>query len=356
MRRATPHRSIAPRVASPPLRAHPRTPPLARAAISTKFPSFSNKGKTLVMQYVVKHEQGIDCGGGYFKLFPGTVDQKTLHGGANEDKYNIMFGPDICGYDKKSHVIFEYNGENKLIKKKPKAESDSLSHMYTLVVKPDGNYTVSIDGAEVQAGELREDWDFLPPKMIKDPALSKPSDWVNEKRMDDPEDTKPDGWDEIPKQLADPDATVPDDWDEEDDGVWEPPFIDNPEYKGEWKVKKIDNPDYKGEWVHTEIDNPDYKDDEAIGVYSDFGVLAFEIWQVKSGTIFDSIIITDDEEEAKAFGESSFTALVEAEKKAKDVVDEAKKAAEAEAEKEDTDDDESDEDDTDEDEEPKDEL
>ena len=54
------------------------------------------------MQYVVKHEQGIDCGGGYLKLFPSTVDQKKLHGGADEDVYNIMFGPDICGYDKKT--------------------------------------------------------------------------------------------------------------------------------------------------------------------------------------------------------------------------------------------------------------
>ena len=129
-------------------------------------------------------------------------------------------------------------------------------------------------------------------------------------------------------------------------------MIDNPEYKGEWKAPMIDNPDYKGEWVHPEIDNPEYKDDPTIGQYSDFGVLAFEIWQVKSGTIFDSIIITDDEEEAKAFGESSFTALVEAEKKAKDVMEEEKKKAEAEAEAEDTDDDEDD----DEDEEPKDEL
>ena len=67
------------------------------AAISTKFPKFSNKDKTLIIQYVVKHEQDIDCGGGYMKLFPSTVDQKKLQGGADEDKYNMMFGPDICG-------------------------------------------------------------------------------------------------------------------------------------------------------------------------------------------------------------------------------------------------------------------
>ena len=325
-------------------------------AISTKFPSFSNKDKTLIIQYVVKHEQGIDCGGGYMKIFPSTVDQKKLQGGADEDKYNMMFGPDICGSDKKTHVIFNYNGENHLVKKKVKAESDSFSHLYKLVVTPDGKYTVAIDDKEVQSGELREDWDFLPAKVIKDPAVSKPSDWVDEKMIDDPEDKKPDGWDEIPKEIADPEATVPDDWDEADDGAWEPPNVPNPEYKGEWSVKRIENPDYKGEWVHPEIDNPEYKDDATIAQYPDFGVLAFEVWQVKSGTIFDSIMITDDEAEAKAFSEATYTSMVEAEKKAKEEADEAKKAAEKEAEKEDTDDDEDKDDDDDEEEEEKDEL
>lgn len=147
-------------------------------------------------------------------------------------------------------------------------------------------------------------------------------------------------WDEIPKEIPDPDATVPDDWDEADDGEWEPPNVPNPEYKGEWHVKRIDNPAYKGEWVHPEIDNPEYKDDATIAQYPDFGVLAFEVWQVKSGTIFDSIMITDDDAEATAYAEETYTSLVEAEKKAKDAADEAKKAAEKEAEKEDTDDDE----------------
>ena len=141
-------------------------------------------------------------------------------------------------------------------------------------------------------------------------------------------------WDEIPKEIADPEATVPDDWDEADDGEWEPPNVPNPEYKGEWSVKRIENPAYKGEWVHPEIDNPEYKDDATIAQYPDFGVLAFEVWQVKSGTIFDSIMITDDEAEAKAFSEATYTSMVEAEKKAKDEADEAKRAAEKEAEKE----------------------
>lgn len=37
--------------------------------ISAKFEeAFSNEGKTLVIQFQVKHEQNIDCGGGYVKV------------------------------------------------------------------------------------------------------------------------------------------------------------------------------------------------------------------------------------------------------------------------------------------------
>ena len=38
--------------------------------ISAKLEPVSNEGKTLVIQFTVKHEQKIDCGGGYIKLYP----------------------------------------------------------------------------------------------------------------------------------------------------------------------------------------------------------------------------------------------------------------------------------------------
>ena len=63
-----------------------------------------------------------------------------MHG---DSEYNIMFGPDICGYStKKVHVIFRYNGENHLIKKDIKCKDDELTHIYTLVVTPDNKYKV----------------------------------------------------------------------------------------------------------------------------------------------------------------------------------------------------------------------
>jgi calreticulin len=89
-----------------------------------------------------------------------------------------MFGPDICGNDKKTHVIFNYNGKGHLIKKTITPESDQATHLYTLIVRPDQTYSVRIDNVEKESGSLLEDWDFLPPKMIPDPAASKPADWV----------------------------------------------------------------------------------------------------------------------------------------------------------------------------------
>ena len=57
--------------------------------MSSRFDDFSNQGQPLVIQFTVKHEQSIDCGGGYIKLFPSGLSQEELHG---DSVYNIMFG------------------------------------------------------------------------------------------------------------------------------------------------------------------------------------------------------------------------------------------------------------------------
>merc|ERR1711937_614479 len=298
--------------------------------------TFDNTDKDLVIQFSVKHAQKIDCGGGYVKVFSTGFDGKALDAESKET-YSIMFGPDICGYStKKVHVIFEYKGRQFLIKKDIKCEDDQLTHVYTLVLKPDQTYIVKIDGEEKASGSLVEDWDFLPPKEIKDPDQSKPEDWVDEEMMDDPEDAKPEGWDD------------------DMDGEYEAPMIDNPDYKGEWKPKRIKNPDYKGPWVHPMIPNPEYELDETIYNYKDLGAIAFDLWQVKSGTIFDNLIVTDSEEEAEAFMKETYGAMKDAEKEMFEEVEKARKekeeeerkaaekAAEEAAEEEDDEDDEED--------------
>ncbi|XP_048845014.1 calreticulin 3b [Brienomyrus brachyistius] len=318
-------------------------------AVSSRFEPFSNQDKTLVIQFTVKHEQKIDCGGGYVKVFPADLDQANMHG---ESQYNIMFGPDICGYStKKVHVIFNYKGKNHLIKKEIKCKDDELTHLYTLILRPDQTYEVKIDNEKVESGTLEEDWDFLPPKMIKDPEAKKPEDWDDRAKIDDPEDTKPEDWDK-PENIPDPDAKKPNDWDEDMDGEWEPPMVPNPEYKGEWKPKQIENPNYKGVWVHPEIENPEYTPDSAIYKYDSIGVLGLDLWQVKSGSIFDNILITDDEKTAAEFGKETWGITKDPEKKMRDEQEEAKRKEDEEKNKEqDTEDGEEDEEDESDDEE-----
>lgn len=319
-------------------------------AVSAKFEEnkFSNEGKDLVIQYTVKHEQNIDCGGGYLKLFDCAVDQKQLHG---ESPYLIMFGPDICGSaTKKVHVIFNYKGKNLLTTKDIRCKDDVHTHVYRLVVKPDNSYKVLIDGEIVEKGELEKDWAFLPPKEIKDPEAKKPEDWDDNPKIADPEDTKPDNWD-VPEYIPDPSATKPEDWDDEMDGEWEPPQINNPEYKGEWKPKQIDNPAYKGVWTHPMIPNPEYVPDDKLYKYDEICGVGIDIWQVKSGTIFDNILIGDSESEADVV-QNEILERIKEEKRMKEQLDESEKkaseAAEEDKKDKELDKEEADEDDTEE--------
>merc|ERR1712056_85707 len=196
------------------------------------------------------------------------------------------------------------------------------SHLYRLIVKPDNTVRVEIDEEKIYEGSLKEDWELLKPKQIPDPEDKKPEDWVEDKR------------------IVDAEAKKPDDWDDEEDGEWEAPTKDNPAYKGEWYVKRISNPEYKGIWEAKKIDNPEYEDDDALYKYDDFGFIGFDLWQVKGGTIFDNVIITDDVAEADAFVKK-WKDLNEVEKEKKKEEDEAKKAEDAkkaESEAEDDDD------------------
>lgn len=297
------------------------------APLTTEFKSTD---KTLVLQYSVKNEQTLGCGGAYIKLLPSEGVEVDSFGG--DTPYAVMFGPDKCGYNSRTHVIFTYNGENLLVEREPRMETNQLTNVYTLIVNPDNTYEVRINNEAVQEGSLYDDWSFLKPKEINDPEQSKPSDWIDDPQMDDPDDVKPEGYDDIPETIPEEGAERPEDWDDEEDGEWEPPMVPNPEYKGPWSPRRIDNPDYKGPWEHPQVPNPDFVDDKAVyDVCKDgCGFVGIELWQVEAGTIFDNILVTDSVEEAEA----AFTALeseLAAEKAAKEAADEAARAAEAEA-------------------------
>merc|ERR1711904_324822 len=180
-----------------------------------------------------------------------------------------------------------------------------------------------IDQDKIYEGSLKEDWELLKPKEISDPDDKKPSDWADEAMMDDPESKKPSDWVEE-KRIVDSDAKKPDDWDDEEEGDWYGKRISNPAYKGIWEAKKIAN--------------PEFEDDDSVYKYSDFGFLGFDLWQVKGGTIFDNVIITDDVAEADTFAKK-WKELSEVEKAKKKEEDDAKKTDDKKKEDEEKDDD-----------------
>merc|ERR1712150_456333 len=191
------------------------------------------------------------------------------------------------------------------------------------------------DNKSAQKGALEEDWDFLPAKEIKDPNEKKPSNWDGREKIPDPDAEKPEEWDQ-PEHIPDPDATQPEDWDDEMDG--------------EWKAPSIDNPDYQGKWIHPMIANPEYEADDELYAYEDFGLIGLDLWQVKSGTIFDNFLITDSVDLASTEATAILESTCAGEKKMREA--EEKKQAEEEAATEEEDEDEEEiEDDFDEDDE-----
>ncbi|RXI00822.1 hypothetical protein DVH24_001056 [Malus domestica] len=159
-------------------------------AISAKVPEFSNKNRTLVVQYSIKFEQDIECGGGYIKLLSSYVNQKK-------------FGGDTP-------------------------------------YRPDATYSVLVDNRERDSGSMYTDWDILPPKKIKDVNAKKGYDSIPSE-IPDPKAKEPEDWDEeengIWRRSKIPNPAYK--------GPWKRKKIKNPNYKGKWKTPWIDNPEFE---------------------------------------------------------------------------------------------------------------
>jgi calnexin len=73
-------------------------------AVSAKFPSVVEFGEDdFVVQYEVRLQEGLDCGGAYIKLLKDEADL-DLKAIKDDTPYTIMFGPDKCGTTNKVHV------------------------------------------------------------------------------------------------------------------------------------------------------------------------------------------------------------------------------------------------------------
>jgi len=64
------------------------------------------------------------------------------------------------------------------------------------------------------------------------------------------------------------------------------------------------------------IDNPKFTDDPDLYVFPNLKYVGIELWQVKSGTLFDNIVITDEPEHAKQLAEDTWGKHKDAEKAA----------------------------------------
>uniref|UniRef100_A0A183B3Z8 Calnexin n=1 Tax=Echinostoma caproni TaxID=27848 RepID=A0A183B3Z8_9TREM len=312
----------------------------------------------LVIQYEVKFENGMECGGAYIKLLSANTDLDLLNF-HDKTPYTIMFGPDKCGMDTKFHFIIRHRNpktgeyEEKHAKKATKdLESlftDKRTHLYTLVPLIELHYPwlIFIDSHDYSPP-------INPPKEIDDPNDKKPDDWDERETIVDETATKPDDWDESapefitdesavkpsgwlddePELIPDPNAEKPSDWDVDMDGEWEPPMvknpkcadapgcgewqkpqIKNPKFKGKWAPPVIRNPNYKGKWKPAKIPNPQYYEDiEPYKNLAEVVAVGWELWTMTDNIVFDNILIVDSLRAANEFARETWLKKKDAER------------------------------------------
>lgn len=329
----------------------------AHHAISTLFPEpIDPKDKPLVVQYEVKLQKGLECGGAYIKLLTEGEGGEGLRAGeeyTDKTPFTIMFGPDKCGATNKVHFIFRHRNpktgewEEKHLKNPPNPKITKTTALYTLVVNPDQSFEILINDESVRKGSLLEDFDpaVNPPAEIDDPEDFKPETWVDLAEIDDSSATKPEDWDEDaplmitdtsatkpedwlenePETIPDPEAEKPEEWDDEEDGDWIPPMVPNPKceeaagcgpwtapkvrnpaYKGKWTIPKIPNPAYKGEWAPRQISNPAFFVDNSPSDFTKIAGIGIELWTMTEDILFDNIFIGHDAAQAKKFASETF--------------------------------------------------
>jgi calnexin len=167
----------------------------AHHAISTLFPEpIDPKGKPLVVQYEVKLQKGLECGGAYIKLLTEGEGGEGLRAGeeytdkvshvltaiqamraqlTEQTPFTIMFGPDKCGATNKVHFIFRHQNpktgewEEKHLKNPPNPKITKTTALYTLIVNPDQTFEILINDESARKGSLLEDFD---------PAVNPPSE------------------------------------------------------------------------------------------------------------------------------------------------------------------------------------
>lgn len=338
-----------------------------RCSIARKLPHpiEPDTNSTFVVQYEVKLQKALECGGAYLKLLPPI--KEDLSSFDHTTPFELVFGPDQCGmYTNEIHLVLRRTNpvtgesEEKFLLEAPPSKLDSpLSTLYTLVLNQSSQeFEIRVNGEVVKAGSLLSEGVFgpplNPPKMIPNPESVKPDDWDDRAVIPDPEVQKPDDWDEsepftipdpthikpdgwdesIPEFIPNPNAQKPGFWNEAEDGewiapliqnpacysstgcgTWKPKMVQNPKYKGNWEPPMVPNPDYKGTWESELVENPGYYEDQTPAKFEKpIGAVVFDIWSTANDIIFDNLYIGNSIEEAEKLGNKTFLPKLELEK------------------------------------------
>lgn len=344
-------------------------------AISHKFrhPISFLPNETFILQYEARAEFIFMCSSGFIQIFTSpSFNPEEL---TNETEHFIEFGPERCfNFNQTRFTILTYEtdpttGKRKAIEHKLKhthwIPTDEITHLYTIIIRPDGTFEYMIDNRSMRNGTFIDDFDppLFDTPYIDDPADVKPLDWDDRVLIPDPNEVKPDDWDDNapfnipdpkkknppegwlidePKYIPDPKAVKPASWDDEKMGPWQPPSVPNPKcfrvpgcgpYKpplvrnpkarGVWKPKLIQNPNYKGEFRPRKIKNPNYKPPKITKSDADTNSnnstsltekfvmptitgIGFNVWTAYRDFAFTNILIANDVEAVKRWNSEDF--------------------------------------------------
>ena len=108
----------------------------------------------------------------------------------------------IVGYDKLKHRRQATRPQTyHHLRKRLHCETDKMTHLYTLIIRPDNTYEYRVDNSRVDGGYLEEDFGILPPEKITDPLAKKPDGWAEDSMLPDPNHQMPAGYGKEPKYV-----------------------------------------------------------------------------------------------------------------------------------------------------------
>jgi calnexin len=322
-------------------------------AISHRFrhPISVPENATLIIQYEARGQFLFTCTTAYIKIFTDpTFDPANL---TNDTIPFLEFGPERCGLFNQSRLnVFRTASDgspvNHSLKNPHWIPIDEVTHLYTLIIRPDGTFETLIDNRSSRNGTWIDD--FTPPifemPTIDDPSDVKPEDWDDRVLVRDPNARKPADWDDDapfqipdprkrspppgwlvdePKMIPDASTKKPANWNEDTMGEWKPrnvpnpkcykaagcgeykaPTVRNPKAHGKWRPHWVPNALYKGEWKPRQIPNPNYKGEEPKFVIPPIVAIGFSVWTEHRDFAFTNILLATDEREVKKWNGLDF--------------------------------------------------